>query len=113
MRDDVEDIHRVEVEAVIRDDAALTPDLEAAIETAREALTNAVKHSGAQRISLFSEVQDGHARIHIRDNGHGLDGTDLARVSTRLNQRVESVGGLVDIDSGNSGGTEVKITVGA
>jgi signal transduction histidine kinase len=113
VRDDVEDIHRVEVEAVIRDDAELTPDLEAAIETAREALTNAVKHSGAERISLFSEVQDGEARIHIRDNGHGLNGHDLARVSTRLNQRVEAVGGLVDIDSGDTSGTEVKITVGA
>ncbi|MGD2103174.1 MAG: hypothetical protein PVG83_13155, partial [Acidimicrobiia bacterium] len=50
VRDDVEDIHRVEIEAVIRDDCALTPDLEAGIEVAREALTNAVKHSRAQRI---------------------------------------------------------------
>lgn len=113
MRDDVEDIHRVEIEAVIRDDTALTPDLEAGIEAAREAVTNAVKHSGAQRISIFSEVQDGQAFIHIRDDGAGIEGGDLNRVSSRLNQRVESVGGLVDIDSGGVGGTEVKITVGA
>lgn len=113
VRDDVEDIHRVEIEAVIRDDAPLTPDLEAAIEAAREALTNAVKHSEAKSISLFSEVTDGRARIHIRDNGRGLDEPDLARVSSRLNQRVEAVGGLVDIDSGATNGTEVKITVGA
>lgn len=113
MRDDVEDIHRVEIEAVIRDDTALTPDLEAGIEAAREAVTNAVKHSGAQRISIFSEVQDGQAFIHIRDDGTGIEGGDLNRVSSRLNQRVESVGGLVDIDSGGVGGTEVKITVGA
>ncbi|MGD2060425.1 MAG: hypothetical protein PVF87_06150, partial [Acidimicrobiia bacterium] len=113
VRDDIEDIHRVEVEAVIRDDAPLTHELEAAIETAREALANAVKHSGAERISIFSEVQDGEARIHIRDNGSGLEGSELARVATRLNQRVESVGGLVAVDSGNGSGTEVKITVGA
>ena len=113
IRDDVEDIHRVEIEAVIRDDAALTRDLEAAIETAREALTNAVKHSDAQSISLFSELVDGVAHIHVRDNGRGIDNSVLSRLSVRLNQRVEAVGGLVTVDSGNASGTEVKITVGA
>lgn len=112
VRDDVEDIHRAEIEAVIRDDTALTPDLEAGIEAAREALTNAVKHSGAERISMFSEIQDGQAHIHIRDNGAGINGTDLARVSQRLSERLESVGGIVAIDSEAPQGTEVKITVG-
>jgi signal transduction histidine kinase len=113
VRDDVEDIHRVEIEAVIRDDTELTPDLEAAIETAREALTNAVKHSGAQSISLFSEVVEDRAHIHIRDNGRGIEGPVQASLAGRLNERVERVGGLVAIDSGGEAGTEVKITVGA
>lgn len=113
VRDDVEDIHRVEIEAVIRDDTELTPDLEAAIEAAREALTNAVKHSGAQSISLFSEVVDDRAYIHIRDNGRGIEDTVQSRLAGRLNERVEAVGGLVAIDSGVEAGTEVKITVGA
>ena len=113
VRDDVEDIHRVEIQAVIRDDAELTPDLEAAIEAAREALTNAVKHSGAQSISLFSELADGKAFIHIRDNGRGIDDPVQTRLTVRLNRRVEAVGGFVAIDSGETTGTEVKITVGA
>jgi len=113
VRDDVEDIHRVEIEAVVRDDAELTPELDAGIEAAREALINAVKHSRAQRISIFAEVVDGTASIHIRDDGQGINGSDVGRLSTRLNQRVESVGGLVTVDSGSSDGTEVKITVGA
>ncbi|HEY7821713.1 MAG TPA: ATP-binding protein [Acidimicrobiia bacterium] len=112
VRDDIEDMHRVEVEAVIRDDCELTPGLEAAIEAAREALTNAVKHSGADRITVFAEVSDGTTNIHIRDNGSGLEGPDLARVSGRLNERLENVGGLVSIDSGDANGAEVKITVG-
>jgi signal transduction histidine kinase len=113
VRDDVEDIHRVEIQAVIRDDAELTPDLEAAIEAAREALTNAVKHSEAQSISVFSELADGKAFIHIRDNGRGIDDPVQTRLTVRLNQRVEAVGGFVSIDSGETTGTEVKITVGA
>jgi signal transduction histidine kinase len=113
VRDDVEDIHRVEIEAVIRDDAALTPDLEAGIEAAREALTNAVKHSGAQRISIFSEIQDERAFIHVRDDGRGIDAGTRSGVTSKLARRVEAVGGLVTVDSGGSDGTEVKITVGA
>lgn len=112
LRDDVEDVHRVEIEAVVRDDTALTPALQAGIETAREALTNAIKHSGAESISVFSEVLDGTASLHVRDNGRGLSGDDLRQVSSRLNKRVESVGGLVAVDSGGNGGTEVKISVG-
>ncbi len=113
VRDDIEDMHRVEIEAVIRDDVELTPELDAAIDAAREALTNAVKHSEAKSISIFSEVADGRAHIHIRDNGTGLENSDLSRVTGRLNERLENVGGLVSIDSADANGTEVKITVGA
>jgi signal transduction histidine kinase len=112
VRDDVEDVHRVEIEAVIRDDAALTPDLEAGIEAAREALVNAAKHSGAESISIFSEVVDGRAMIHVRDNGAGLGEPEHAGVTRKLNERVETVGGLVTIDSTGANGTEIKITVG-
>ncbi len=98
---------------MVRDDAELTPELEAGIEAAREALTNAVKHSGAQRISMFSEVTEGTASIHVRDDGQGINGSDLGRLSNRLNERLEAVGGLVTVDSGGADGTEVKITVGA
>ena len=40
---------------------------EAGVETAKEAMTNAVKHSEADKITLFSEVKDGQASIRIRD----------------------------------------------
>lgn len=114
VRDDVEDIHRVEIEAVIRDDAALTPSLEAGVDAAREAMTNAVKHSKASHISIFSELRDGRALIHIRDNGGGFTSEDsVSRVKTRLTRRVEGVGGLVDVESRDGSGTDIQITVGA
>jgi len=103
----------VEIEAVIRDDALLTPSLEAAIETAREALNNAIKHSAAARISLFSELDEGRALIHIRDNGRGMSADDRMTVTSRLNRRVESVGGIVTLESADAHGTDVKIAVGA
>ncbi len=113
VRDDVEDTHRVEIEAVIRDDAALSPSLEAGVDAAREALTNAVKHAAAEKITLFSETSNGVADIHIRDNGQGFThDADRDRVLRRLNQRVDGVGGTVAVDSGDETGTDINIRVG-
>ncbi len=113
VRDEVEDTHRVEIEAVIRDDAQLNPNLAAAIEAAREAMANAAKHSGSRNISLYSEFANGEAHIHVRDGGTGFASDALRnRVHERLAKRVENVGGLVEIDTAPESGTEIKITVG-
>ncbi|HLF42285.1 MAG TPA: hypothetical protein VJA46_02015 [Acidimicrobiia bacterium] len=112
VRDEIEDTHRVEIEAVIRDDAQLSTSLAAAVEAAREALANAAKHSGSPNIALYAEFCNGDAYIHVRDRGTGfLDDRARVRVHERLAKRVESVGGVVDIDSGRESGTEIKITV--
>jgi signal transduction histidine kinase len=113
VRDEVEDTHRVEIDAVIRDDAQINSNLAAAIEAAREAMANAAKHSGSNNISLYSEFNDGDAHIHVRDGGSGInDDLQRSRVRERLARRVENVGGLVEIDTAPESGTEVKITVG-
>jgi signal transduction histidine kinase len=112
VRDEIEDTHRVEIEAVIRDDAQLSASLAAAVEAAREALANAAKHSGSPNIALYAEFANGDAHIHVRDRGTGfLDEGARTRVHQRLAKRVEAVGGVIDIDSGRESGTEIKITV--
>lgn len=112
VRDHVEDTHRVEIEAVIRDDAPLTTELASAIDAAREAMTNAVKHARATAISVFSEERNGDAIIHVRDNGTGFaDGSQRDRVQQRLAQRVVAVDGDVTIESSESGGTDIRIRV--
>ncbi len=111
-RDHVEDMHRVEIEAVIRDDAPLTPELASAVEVAREAMTNAVKHSQASTISVFSETVNGTAVIHVRDNGVGFVEDQMRdRVLERLHRRIEQSGGKLLIESPESGGTDIQITV--
>lgn len=113
VRDDVEDVHRVEIDAVIRDDAEMTANLEAAVEAAREAMANAAKHSGTAGISLFAEFNNGNALIHVRDRGAGFASEQMRmQVMRRLTERVDKVGGHVDIESETDKGTEVTITVG-
>ncbi|HEX6147627.1 MAG TPA: hypothetical protein VF083_12670 [Acidimicrobiia bacterium] len=112
VRDEVEDTHRVEIEAVIRDDAQINPSLTAAVEAAREAMANAAKHSGSRNISLYSEFANGEAHIHVRDSGSGfVNDAQKNRVRERLARRLESVGGLIEIDTAPESGTEIKITV--
>ena len=112
VRDEIEDTHRVEIEAVIRDDAEINSHLAAAIEGAREALANAAKHSGSDNISLYSEFANGKAHIHVRDDGSGIaNDIQKNRVRERLARRLEKVGGLLEIDTTPELGTEIKITV--
>jgi len=112
VRDEIEDTHRVEIEAVIRDDSEINSHLTAAIEAAREAMANAAKHSGSGDISLYSEFANGEAHIHVRDSGSGFaDDSQKNRVRERLARRLEKVGGLLEIDTTPELGTEIKITV--
>ena len=112
VRDEVEDTHRVEIEAVIRDDAEINSHLTAAIEAAREAMPNAAKHSGSDNISLYAEFANGEAHIHVRDSGSGFaDDSQKNRVRERLARRLDKVHGLLEIDTTPELGIEIKITV--
>ena len=70
-------------------------------------MANAAKHSGSPDIALYSEFSNGEAHIHVRDSGTGFadDGQRNGCMSVSPS-RVESVGGLVEIDSSAESGTE-------
>ncbi|WP_304511652.1 cache domain-containing protein [Desulfobacula sp.] len=46
---------------------------------AREAVNNAVKHSGADMIELSLSREDGFAHLYIKDNGKGIKDTGITR----------------------------------
>jgi signal transduction histidine kinase len=76
-----------------------------------EALTNAVKHSGARGAEVTVEANDGLVRVEIRDNGAGgadpRQGTGL----TGLRDRVEALGGTTKIASPAGSGTSVLVEI--
>lgn len=112
VRDEIEDVHRVEIDAVIRDDAEMSPSLAAGINAAREAMTNAAKHSGSPNIDLYAEISDDRAHIHVRDRGVGFSNDQQeAQVHRRLTERVADVDGSIVVDSSEDQGTEVSVTV--
>ncbi len=115
MRSEVEGDHRVPVEVVVVGDADLDPGLDAVVGAAREAVVNAAKHSGAERVDVYAEVGAGRAEVFVRDRGRGFDPAmvpdDRLGVRHSIVQRVERHGGSARVRSAPGEGTEVALSV--
>jgi signal transduction histidine kinase len=72
-----------------------------------EALTNIVKHAHAQSVTIEVETTDSALRVAIADDGVG--GARVGRGSglEGLVDRVEALGGRLEIDSPPDGGTRI------
>lgn len=79
--------------------------------SAKEAVHNTVKHSGATLVSIFINVTD-HLELIIEDNGRGLNTgkpTSLGNGLRNMQRRMEQVGGTFTI-SYNPQGTRVVLS---
>ncbi|MDK1097318.1 MAG: hypothetical protein QGM47_08660 [Actinomycetota bacterium] len=110
---EVEDLFDIEVSVVIRFDGDMDATLHALVDAAREAMTNAAKYSGADRIDLYAAVENGGVVVYIRDEGRGFDVDTRAMgygIEHSIRGRVVEVGGEVRIVSALGEGTEVKLS---
>ncbi|MCU0491540.1 MAG: sensor histidine kinase [Chloroflexaceae bacterium] len=82
---------------------------------ARESLTNVEKHAAAASASLHLERQNGSYVLRVVDDGSGIKGTDMARPGhfgiVGMRERVEQLGGSLQITRGSGGGTVVEARV--
>jgi signal transduction histidine kinase len=76
-----------------------------------EALTNAVKHSGAHRAKVRADVQSGVLRMEIFDDGVGGADPERGWGLTGLRDRIEALGGTIEIASPPGGGTSLLIRI--
>ncbi len=80
-----------------------------AYRTAQEALTNVSKHAQATRVAIELTVAAGTLTLEIADDGRGLSLEDLAKARSfgirGLHERASTVGGWVDLSSGERGTT--------
>jgi signal transduction histidine kinase len=76
-----------------------------------EALTNVAKYASATAVSVSVDRRDGRAVVEISDDGVG--GADPARGSglRGLADRVEALGGLLDLESRPGQGTRVRAEI--
>ena len=79
---------------------------------AQEALTNAVRHSGASRLHLIMAGGKDHIRIRIRDNGSGIHSkSEQTGMGLRImHHRAHILGATLDVKSTPNEGTTITCT---
>jgi signal transduction histidine kinase len=109
----VEQDHQVPVDVVTVGDITLDESLRPLLGAANEAMVNAAKHSGADRVSAYMEVDDETLEIFVTDQGKGFDpanvGSDRKGIENSIIARAEKAGARVSIESEPGEGTEVLI----
>ncbi len=104
----------------VRLDLAAAPELSPAVETslyviAREALQNALRHSGARHVDLCLAAGGEVVRLTVRDDGRGLQPAAVERDDhfglTMMDEQAALVGGELQIGAGPDGGTTVEVVV--
>jgi signal transduction histidine kinase len=102
----------VPVELDLRTGLQLPGHLEvAAYYAISEALANAAKHAHASAVHVELDTPDASLRLAVRDDGIG--GADPAKGSglTGLRDRIEALGGRLDVTSPAGGGTTLLIEI--
>jgi signal transduction histidine kinase len=90
------------------------PQLSAAVEVAayrivQEALTNALKHSGAERVSISAEADRNRLLLQVTDDGRGLPERVVEGVgSGSMRDRAAELGGVLRRVPRPGGGTMVE-----
>ncbi|HEY1833736.1 MAG TPA: PspC domain-containing protein [Solirubrobacteraceae bacterium] len=112
---DVEDIYGIQVEVVTVGDLPLDEHLEALVQAAREALTNAAKFAGSSRIDVYAELSAAPVEVFVRDRGVGFDPAavpaDRRGVRESIVGRMERHNGSAKVHSRPGAGTEVELTM--
>lgn len=113
---EVEILYRGEIDTVITGDCRPSTQTDALIRATREALVNACKHAGDDKISLYAELSETEGEVFVRDRGSGFDinqiPADRAGIRDSITGRLTKVGGYAEIRSPlATGGTEVHMSV--
>lgn len=85
---------------------------------AQEAIVNVLKHANATQLRVSLEEGDGKVRLKIEDNGQGFKVDRISQSEARtwglqiMRERIESIGGNLQIESEPGQGTRVTFEIG-
>jgi len=106
------------VVAVTAAATAAAPDTEVLFAVGRELLTNAVRHADARNVALSVDVDGAHIVVCCTDDGRGMtqarrrEALALGHLGLAAStERVEALGGSLEIVSGPECGTRVRVLV--
>jgi signal transduction histidine kinase len=107
----IEGDFQVPIDVVTVGDHPVDERSKALVAAASEALVNAAKHSGADRMSLYLEVDESAIDVIVTDQGAGFDRASVPRhrkgIAESIEARMEKAGGEARIETVAGEGTEV------
>jgi signal transduction histidine kinase len=87
----------------------------------QEALSNAIRHSGARLVTVSARTGESTLSVKVQDNGSGFDPLEIERAAERgrqgglglhtLRERAHALGGTVTYDTAPGRGTCVTFTI--
>ncbi len=79
----------------------------------QEALNNVLKHASAGSATVSARLVDHQVQVSVRDDGRGFDPDAIAagRGLVGMRERIESLGGEIEVRSESEGGTQVSALV--
>ena len=109
----IEDAHGISVEVVAVGDLPYSESLSAIVKAAGEAVTNAAKHAGVDRVDVYAEITGTAVDVFVRDRGAGFDPDTVVEgrfgVQHSIRDRMDRHGGTSEIRSTPGEGTEVRL----
>jgi PAS domain S-box-containing protein len=100
------------------DSPPLTSDVRIALfRSAQEAISNVLKHANATQLEISLQGENGRVRLRVEDDGRGFDPNAASQKETPswglriMRERIESIGGNVQIESKPGQGTRVTFEV--
>jgi len=105
------EVPRPEIAVEIADDLAIEdPSVaDAVLRCLREALTNAIKHSGAQHLYVRMDKSGGDLRVSARDDGAGASCVEAGVGLTEMSERARRLGGAFEFGPAPEGGFRVEL----
>jgi signal transduction histidine kinase/phage shock protein PspC (stress-responsive transcriptional regulator) len=110
---EIEDLYELPVEVVVVGSRDVDVRHAALFAAAREAMNNAAKHSGADRVSVYAEASGDELEVYVRDTGCGFDPVDVTwrGLAHSIVERMERAGGRAEVRAEPGHGTEVHLTL--
>jgi signal transduction histidine kinase len=112
---ELEDTHGVPVEIVQVRDCDLDERLAPLLLATREAISNAQRHSGAGKVSVYCEVGTSEVAVYVRDRGRGFDrehvAPDRRGITESIEGRMTRTGGRATVRTARDEGTEVELVI--
>jgi len=112
---DTEDSHGIVVDVVVVGDRPFSESARPVVAAAREAIVNAAKHAGVERVDVYAEITPRLVEVFVRDRGVGFDPTNIPPdrhgVAGSIIDRMTRHGGAADVRSTTGEGTEVRLSL--